>query len=101
MIARIWHGWTHHENADAYEQLLKTNILPGIHRVKGYGGAYLLRRSGAAETEFITITLWESMEAVREFAGPEGTHAVVPPEAQKLLKTFDQASVHYDADWCP
>ncbi len=101
MIARIWHGWTAPENADAYEQLLKTRILPGIHRVKGYGGAYLLRRPAAAETEFITITLWESMDAVREFAGPEGTHAVVPPEAQKLLKRYDQASVHYDGTWCP
>jgi heme-degrading monooxygenase HmoA len=101
MIARIWHGWTSHQNADAYEQLLKTKILPGIHRVQGYGGAYLLRRPGEAETEFITITMWESMEAIREFAGPEGSHAVVPPEAQKLLKRYDPASVHYDAVWCP
>ena len=101
MIARIWHGWTSPENADAYEQLLKTTILPGIHRVKGYAGAHLLRRAGDGETEFITITMWESMEAIRAFAGPEGTHAVVPPEAQKLLKRYDPASIHYDATWCP
>lgn len=101
MIARIWHGWTSNRNADAYGELLKTKILPGIHRVEGYKGAYLLRRPCAAETEFITITLWESMEAVREFAGPEGSHAVVPPEAQKLLKHYDQASIHYEAEWCP
>jgi heme-degrading monooxygenase HmoA len=101
MIARIWHGWTSNENADAYETLLKTRILPGIHRIKGYGGAHLLRRSGEVETEFITITLWESMEAIRKFAGPEGSHAVVPPEAQELLKRYDQASVHYEAVWCP
>ncbi len=66
MIARIWHGWTAPEDADAYEQLLKTRVLPGIHRVKGYGGAWLLRRPSGGETEFITITLWESMEAIRE-----------------------------------
>ncbi len=101
MIARIWHGWTKPENADAYAQLLKTKILPGIHRVKGYQGAHLLRREHAGEVEFITITQWESMEAVREFAGPEGSHAVVPPEARKLLARFDERSVHYDSTWCP
>ena len=101
MIARIWHGYTAPANADAYEELLRTKILPGIHRVKGYAGAYLLRREAGAEIEFITVTLWESMEAVREFAGPDRAHAVVPPEAQKLLARYDQASVHYDATWCP
>lgn len=99
MIARIWHGWTEPGNADAYHQLLQTKILPGIHRVKGYRGAYLLRREAGAEVEFITITMWENMEAVREFAGPERAHAVVPQEAQKLLKRYDAASVHYEATW--
>ena len=98
MIARIWHGYTRPENADAYEQLLKTTILPGIHRVKGYKGAYLLRQENSPEVEFITITLWESMDAVREFSGPAG-HAVVPPEARKLLARFDEESVHYQASW--
>jgi heme-degrading monooxygenase HmoA len=101
MIARVWHGYTAPANADAYEELLRTKILPGIHRVKGYAGAYLLRREVGAEIEFITMTLWESMDAVREFAGPDKAHAVVPPDAQKLLARFDEASVHYDATWCP
>lgn len=101
MTARIWHGWTRPENADAYAQLLKTKILPGIHRVKGYQGAHLLRRESDEEVEFITITMWESMEAIREFAGPEGAHAVVPPEARKLLTRFDEHSVHYEGTWVP
>ena len=99
MILRLWHGYTEPKNADAYEQLLRTQILPGIHRVKGYRGAYLLRRDLGAEVEFVTLTLWDSMEAVREFAG--GDDAVVPPEARKLLSRFDEHSVHYDATWCP
>ncbi len=99
MIARIWHGWTEPKNAAAYHQLLQSKILPGIHRVKGYRGAYLLRREAGTEVEFITITMWENMDAVREFAGAEGTHAVVPAEAQKLLRRYDKASVHYDATW--
>ncbi len=98
MIARIWHGWTKPKNADSYERLLKTTVLPGIHRVKGYQGAWLLRKAGEGETEFITITLWESMQAVEEFSGPKG-HAVVPAEARKLLARFDEESVHYDAIW--
>ncbi len=101
MIARIWHGWTKPENADAYQQLLKATILPGIHRVEGYKGCHLLRREAGAEVEFITITMWESMEAVRRFAGPGGAHAVVPPQAQKLLARFDEASVHYESEWVP
>ncbi|HVP44172.1 MAG TPA: antibiotic biosynthesis monooxygenase [Terriglobales bacterium] len=99
MILRLWHGYTAPQNADAYERLLRTQILPGIHRVKGYQGAYLLRRGLNAEVEFITLTLWDSMDAIREFAG--GDHAVVPPEARMLLSRFDEHSVHYDATWCP
>ena len=98
MIARVWHGWTAPQNADAYEGLLKSKILPGIHRVKGYRGAHLLRREAGKEVEFITVTLWESMAAVREFSGPEG-HAVVPPEAQKLLAHYDAQSAHYEISW--
>lgn len=99
MIARIWHGYTRPENADAYQDLLETAILPGIHRVKGYRGAYLLRRDIGAEVEFITITHWDSMQAVREFAGPERAHAVVPADAQKLLSRYDEESAHYEAVW--
>ena len=101
MIARIWHGWTKPENADAYENLLRTRVLPGIHRVTGYKGAWLMRRDAGAETEFITLTLWESWDAVREFAGASQTHSVVPEEAQRLLSHFDDDAVHYDGTWVP
>ena len=101
MIARIWHGYTSPENADAYDQLLRTTILPGIHRVAGYRGAYLLRRDAGAEVEFITVTLWESMEAIRAFAGAEHDVAVIPEPASKLLARYDARSEHYDATWCP
>ena len=96
MISRIWHGWTSKGNADAYENLLTTKVLPGIHRVAGYKGAYLLRREAGAETEFVTVTLFESMEAVRAFAGADYEVAVVPPEARALLAHFEERSKHYD-----
>lgn len=97
MISRIWHGWTTREKADAYEALLKSEILPGIHRVKGFKGAHLLRRdSKNNEVEFVTLTLFDSLEAVREFAGEDYEVAVVPPEARKLLARFDERSAHYE-----
>jgi heme-degrading monooxygenase HmoA len=95
MIARLWHGVTSHENAEKYEDLLRGEILPGIHRVKGYRGAYLLRREVLEGAEFVTLTLFDSMESVRRFAGDDVELAVVPEEARKLLARFDHRSVHY------
>ena len=95
MIARLWHGWTKPENANSYEKLLRTEILPGFDRVRGYNGAYLFREDGETETEFVTLTLFEYLEAVRRFAGENYEAAVVPAEAKKLLSRFDQRSKHY------
>ena len=96
MIARLWHGWTTSDNADAYEELLRAEVLPGIHRVEGYRGAYLLRREADEGVEFATLTLWESMDAVRAFAGDDYERAVVPPAARALLERFDERSLHYE-----
>lgn len=96
MIARLWHGWTTREKADEYEELLRSRILPGIHRVRGYKGSYLLRKDGEDEVEFVTLTFFESMDAVREFAGEDYRTAVVPPEARLLLSRFDATSEHYE-----
>lgn len=96
MIARYWRGWTTRENAGEYEDLLRSEILPGIHRVKGYRGAYLLRRQIDDGVEFATLTLWDSIDAVREFAGEDQEVAVVPPAARRLLSRFDERSAHYE-----
>lgn len=95
MIGRIWHGWTTPANADAYESLLRTTILPGIARIHGYQGAHLLRRDAGPEIEFVTITWFASEEAVRAFAGPDDARAVVPDAARALLSRFDERSAHY------
>jgi len=96
VISRLWHGWTRRENADAYETLLRNEVLPGIHRVPGFKGAHLLRRNLADEVEFVTITWFDSLEAVKGFAGEDYEVAVVPPEARKLLARFDARSAHYE-----
>jgi heme-degrading monooxygenase HmoA len=96
MIGRLWHGWTTRADASAYEALLRSEVLPGIHRVRGYRGAYLLRRDVGDEVEFVTLTLFDSMDAVRAFAGEDFEKAVVPPKARRLLARFDATSVHYE-----
>ena len=96
MISRVWHGWTKPEHADAYETMLRSEILPGIHRVPGFRGATLLRRRDGAEVEFVTITRFDDMAAVRAFAGDDYETAVVPPAARALLSRFDARSAHYD-----
>jgi heme-degrading monooxygenase HmoA len=100
MIARLWHGWAAPENADAYEALLQAEVLPGIERIDGYRGAYLLRTDGAT-VEFVTVTLWETFDAIRAFAGDDYERAVVPPEARRLLERFDERSRHYDVRAAP
>jgi Antibiotic biosynthesis monooxygenase len=96
VIARLWHGWTTPGNADAYEMLLRTEVLPGIGRIAGARGAYVLRSALGDEVEFVTITLWDSLEAVRAFAGDDYEVAVVPPAARQLLSRFDERSSHYE-----
>ena len=96
MISRVWHGWATHANADAYQKLLHDEILPGIHHVRGFKGAQVLRRDAGNEVEFVTITLFDSIEAVKQFAGDDYEVAVIVPEARKLLSRFDARSVHYE-----
>ena len=97
MISRVWHGWTTPANADAYEALLKSEIFTGIQdrQIVGYRGIQLLRRSLDAEVEFVTVMWFDSLEAVRVFAGEDYEVAVVPPKARTLLSRFDARSQHY------
>jgi heme-degrading monooxygenase HmoA len=96
-IGRVWHGWTTPENAEPYERLLREEILAGIagRRIPGYRGVHLLRRELAEEVEFVTVMWFDSLDAVRTFAGEEYDVAVVPEEARALLSRFDDRSQHY------
>jgi heme-degrading monooxygenase HmoA len=98
MISRIWHGWTTHDNADLYQDLLIEEIIVGIRQrnISGFRGIKLLRRRLDDEVEFVTIMEFDSLDAVREFAGSDHEVAVVPPKARLLLKRFDERSQHYD-----
>jgi heme-degrading monooxygenase HmoA len=96
MIARIWHGYAKPEHADAYEAMLKPELLPGISKVKGFRGSYLMRREAGAEVEFITIILWDSIDAIRAVAGADYEKAVIPEERRKYLARYDAKAAHYE-----
>ena len=98
MISRIWHGWTTPQNADKYETLLKEEIFVDIQErhIRGFKGIQLLRRTVNDEVEFVTIMRFESLDAIREFAGEDYEQAVVPEKARKFLSRFDEHSQHYE-----
>jgi len=98
MICRIWHGWTSPADADAYEQLLRAEIFRGIaaRGIRGYRGIELLRRLDGESVEFVTLMWFESIEAVRAFAGSDHESAVVPAAARALLQRFDARAAHYE-----
>jgi heme-degrading monooxygenase HmoA len=96
MVARVWRGCTKPEHADAYESMLKPELLPGISKIAGYKGSYLLRRAAGDEVEFITMIVWESLDAIRAVAGPDLEKAVIPEERRKYLSRYDEKAAHYD-----
>lgn len=96
MIARHWRGWTKPQDADAYESLLKNTVLPDLKKIEGYSGGYIFRSDGPREVEFVVVNLFESLEAVKQFAGPDYTISVFEPEARKLLSKVEPIAMHYE-----
>ena len=98
MISRIWHGWATPDNADAYERIVTTEVLPEIaaRQIPGYRGAHLLRRPLDDEVEFVTIMWFDSLDSIRQFMGDDFEVAHVPPHARAVLARFDQRSQHYE-----
>lgn len=100
MIARSWRGWTTPDNADRYESLLKSDIIPGIEGlgIRGFLGIELWRLDESDQVEFVTTMWFDSIDAIRAFAGEEYEVAVVPPRARALLARFDSHSRHYTVE---
>ncbi len=96
MIARIWHGWTKRAGAEAYEEMLRNEIFPSIaaRNIAGYRGAELFVREDGNEVEFVTLLRFDSMDAVREFAGADEGKPVIFPKAEALIARMEHAR-HY------
>ena len=96
MIARMWHGYTKPEDADAYESTLKPELLPGIGKVPGYRGGYVLRRLLEGEVEFVTIMIWDSIETLTAVAGSNYTVSIIPENRLKYLSRHDSHATHFE-----
>lgn len=99
MIARIWRGWTAQDTADEYVEYVKATGMAEYVATPGNLDAYMLRRDlDDGRTEFVTVTLWTSMEAVRRFAGEQPDRAVFYPEDDRFLVERDLTATHYQVD---
>ncbi len=96
MIARLWRGVAVASNADAYQRHATATVFPALREIAGHRGAYLMKRVVGGRTEFLAVTLWDSMDAVRAFAGADPETAVVEPEARAVLAEFDDFVRHYE-----
>jgi heme-degrading monooxygenase HmoA len=92
----MWRGSAIRERADDYVKHLQQSVVPELHQIDGFKGIYLLRRNSSDGVEFVVLTLWESMDAIRKFAGENPEVAVVAPAAQMLFREYDAEVKHYD-----
>jgi heme-degrading monooxygenase HmoA len=95
VITRMWRGWTRADQADRYEQHYRSEVVVTLGQVAGFRGARLLRWTIGAETEFVSLTFFEDLDAVRSFAGSDYETAVIAEEARKVLIRFDERVCHY------
>ena len=92
----MWCGWTRADQADRYERHYRSEVVASLGHVPGFRGARLLRRTVGAETEFVSLTFFDDLDAIRGFAGSDVETAVVAGEARELLVRFDERVSHYE-----
>jgi len=96
LILRMWRAHTSPEKVGTYVQHATQKVFPALQTIAGHRGAYLLHRAVGGAIEIVVLTLWESMQAVRRFAGTEPDKAVVEPEARAALTDFDESVTHFE-----
>jgi antibiotic biosynthesis monooxygenase (ABM) superfamily enzyme len=96
MITRLWRGWTMIDNADAYERFLLSELFPSMRKIPGFRGADVLRRVENDEVAFVTLTRFDSVDAIRAFAGDDHETPVLEPQALALLSRYEQQALHFD-----
>ena len=96
MIARLWHGRTRAADAPAYRAFLRARAIPDYRSVPGNLAVRLLERADGKVAHFITLTYWESLDAIRAFAGDDIERAKYYPEDEGFLLEFEPTVVHYE-----
>ena len=96
MIVRVWKGQSTAENVSAYLQHVTRSVFPSLKNIAGFRGSYVLRRDIEGGVEVVVATIWDSMSAVRKFAGEEPERAVVEPQARILLTRYEDTVRHFE-----
>ena len=97
-VCRLWRGWTTPENADAYEKIVRRDVIPGIEsrKIPGFRHIDLMRRDMGDEVEFQTLMWFDSLDSIKAFMGDDYTVSHVPPQARAVLKRFDERAAHFE-----
>lgn len=97
-VCRLWRGWTTPENADAYERIVRGQVIPDIEarRIRGFQHIDLMRRNLGSEVEFQTLMWFESLDAIKAFMGEDYSVSHVPAAAQDVLSRFDERAAHFE-----
>lgn len=97
MICRIWRGWTSKPNAEAYQDVLRTTVIPGIEarNIAGFRQIDMMRRELEDEVEFATIMWFDDLGAVEAFVGADHEVAHVPAAAREVLSRYEERAAHY------
>jgi len=95
-MSRHWRGIAKPEEADHYIHHLRSDTFPELARIEGFIKASILRRPVGEGTEFLIVTIWQSIEAIHKFAGESANTAVVPPSVQAMMVDYDREVAHYE-----
>ena len=96
MIARVWRGYTRAEDADEYTAFLKSRGFSDYEGTPGNEGAILFRQASGETAEFVLISFWQDLDAVRRFAGPDAEKAIYYPEDARFLLGREPRVTHYE-----
>jgi heme-degrading monooxygenase HmoA len=97
-ICRVWRGWTTPDNADAYERIVRGEVIPGIEarQILGFRHIDLMKRELDGEIEFQTLMWFDSLDAIKAFMGEDYSVSHVPDAARAVLSRFDERATHYE-----
>ena len=98
MTARLWSARAIESRSWQYLQHFESSVVPELRKLPGYIGSTVLTRTTNSETEVLVTTVWRSLDAIREFAGPDLEMAVVADEAAALLTSYDSRVRHFEVD---
>lgn len=97
-ICRLWRGWTEPGNADAYERIVRAEVIPAIEEraIPGFRHIDLLRRDLGSEIEFMTLMWFDDAQSITAFAGSDSSVSHVPDRARAVLARFDERAAHFE-----